>query len=344
MLDKYGTVWDHIQQERAAGRAPFREKVVHEDTASYMKRIREAKSMADLVRGAPKNESAADPTTSATEPGNSATEPISKLIGTSAAPSPIGFLGLCYSNAAKTLNGERVLDDESTAAEDGATTDYEDLEDDEHWQRVVDDDKDFFMKQFEDEALAYPHPQNADGEIPINVALPGEENSCVLVKRLKPDAVVPKRGSEGAAGLDLSSVVDTVIPPHGKMSIATGVAIRLPQGVYGRIAPRSGLAYKKHIGVGAGVIDPDFTGELQVVLFNHAKEDFVISKGDRIAQLVLEKYSDVPCVEVDELPSTERGDKGFGSTGVSQTLQGQALRRLSLTQTGHRPCLAEAGG
>ena len=161
----------------------------------------------------------------------------------------------CYSNAAKTLNGERVLDDESTATEDGATTDYEDLEDDEHWQRVVDDDKDFLMKQFNDEALGYRHPLNADGEIPINVALPGEDNSCVLVRRLKPDAVVPKRGSEGAAGLDLSSVVDAVIPPQGKMGIATGVIIRLPQGVYGRIAPRSGLAYKKHIGVGAGVID-----------------------------------------------------------------------------------------
>ena len=133
--------------------------------------------------------------------------------------------------------------------------------------------------------------------------------------------MIPKRGSEGAAGLDLSSIIDATIPPGGKMGVPTGVAIKLPQGVYGRIAPRSGLAYKKHIGVGAGVIDPDFTGELQVILFNHAKEDFVIKAGDRIAQLVLEKFSDVPCVEVDELPSTQRGEIGFGSTGTSQELQ-----------------------
>ena len=90
------------------------------------------------------------------------------------------------------------------------------------------------------------------------------------MQRLKPEAVVPKRVSEGAAGLDLSSVVDAAIPPQGKMGMPTGVAIKLPQGVYGLIAPRSGLAYKKHVGVGAGVIDPDFTGELQVVLLNHA--------------------------------------------------------------------------
>ena len=81
----------------------------------------------------------------------------------------------------------------------------------------------------------------------------------------------------------------TVVPVHGKCLVQTGLAISLPPGCYGRIAPRSGLAIKKFIDVGAGVIDSDYRGELGVFLFNFGEEDFIVNMGDRIAQLIFEK-------------------------------------------------------
>jgi dUTP pyrophosphatase len=86
-------------------------------------------------------------------------------------------------------------------------------------------------------------------------------------------------------------------------------------GVYGRIAPRSGLAVKHGVQTGAGVIDPDYTGELKVILFNHGSEKFEIKKGDRIAQLILEKCETPLIDEVEEIKDTQRGTRGFGSSG-----------------------------
>ena len=97
--------------------------------------------------------------------------------------------------------------------------------------------------------------------------------------------------------------------------------MNIPVTCYGRIAPRSGLAWKKHIDVGAGVIDADYRGNVGVVLFNHGEEDLQVKRGDRIAQLILEKISYADIVEVDDLDATARGDGGFGSTGVSTTTQ-----------------------
>lgn len=97
----------------------------------------------------------------------------------------------------------------------------------------------------------------------------------------------------------------------------TGLSIACPTGTYGRVAPRSGLAVKKFIDVGAGVIDADYRGEVGVVLFNFGVEDFFVTTGDRVAQLVLEQVCMVPAVEVEELSDTERGAGGFGSTGIS---------------------------
>ena len=91
----------------------------------------------------------------------------------------------------------------------------------------------------------------------------------------------------------------------------------MPPLTYGRVAPRSGLAYKKGIDVGAGVIDEDYRGEVGVILFNFGEEDFEVAPGDRIAQLILEKISMVGLKEVDDLDQTDRGAGGFGSTGVS---------------------------
>jgi len=136
------------------------------------------------------------------------------------------------------------------------------------------------------------------------------------IKKLIYDAIIPTRGSDGSVGYDLYSVVDTVVPCQaGNALVGTGLAVRIPDGCYGRVAPRSGLAVKHCIQVGAGVIDPDYTGEIKVVLFNHGTEDFEIKKGDRIAQLILERCETPIIKEIGLLDETLRGSDGFGSTG-----------------------------
>ena len=118
------------------------------------------------------------------------------------------------------------------------------------------------------------------------------------VTKLTPRAFLPRRGSLGAAGLDLYAIETQVVPAFGKAKVNTGIAVACPTGTYGRIAPRSGLAVDNHIAVGAGVIDPDYRGSLGVVLFNHAPLEFKLDRGDRIAQLILEQYVPVRVVEL----------------------------------------------
>lgn len=144
-------------------------------------------------------------------------------------------------------------------------------------------------------------------------------SSChsLFVHRLTSSAKLPVKGSSLAAGYDLSSDGEFVVPARGKALVTTGVAVAVPYGMYGRIAPRSGLALKNSIDVGAGVCDADYRGEIKVLLFNHGDSDFRVGVGDRIAQFILEKIApDAQVVEVSSLPSTERGEMGFGSTGV----------------------------
>ena len=95
-----------------------------------------------------------------------------------------------------------------------------------------------------------------------------------------------------------------MIPARGKGIAKTDLAMVIPDGCYGRVAPRSGLAWKKHIDVGAGVIDSDYRGNVGVVLFNHGEEDFVIKAGDRVAQLILERIAIAEVQEVEELDDT----------------------------------------
>lgn len=135
------------------------------------------------------------------------------------------------------------------------------------------------------------------------------------IKKLYPDAIIPTRTSPGSVGYDLYSMEEIVLPPLERAFISTGVCASLPHGVYGRIAPRSGLTLKHGIQTGAGIIDPDFTGELKVILFNHGSEPFVIKKGNRIAQMILERCETPIIEEVDELVETQRGSRGFGSSG-----------------------------
>ena len=109
------------------------------------------------------------------------------------------------------------------------------------------------------------------------------------VKRLVNHAKLPIRGSTGAAGYDLHAAKRSV--PYQQIleaSVKTGIAIEIPEGLYARIAPRSGLSFKKLIDVGAGVVDRDYRGEIGVVLINHSSKDFEVNVGDRIAQMILE--------------------------------------------------------
>ena len=142
------------------------------------------------------------------------------------------------------------------------------------------------------------------------------------VKKLVANATLPVLGSVNAAGYDLHALEGTVVPGRGKVLVSTGLSFAIPVGNYGRIAPRSGLAAKHSIDVGAGVIDADYRGEVKVLLFNFSDNDFSINPGDRIAQMIIEKYTPTELVEVEELDSTERGAGGFGSTGVEAKTNG----------------------
>lgn len=137
---------------------------------------------------------------------------------------------------------------------------------------------------------------------------------ALLVVKLSEHATVPVRATPGSAGYDLASAQDYTVPAHGKALVLTDIAIKLPRGTYGRVAPRSGLALKHHIDVGAGVIDEDYRGNVGVILFNHSDANFDVKRGDRVAQLVLEKIATPAVVVVSSLDDTQRGDGGFGST------------------------------
>lgn len=137
---------------------------------------------------------------------------------------------------------------------------------------------------------------------------------------LSSHALLPKKGSEYAAGYDLYSIECGVIKPKERRLVPTGIALAIPSGYYGRIAPRSGLAFKHGIDVMAGVIDSDYRGEVGVMLYNSDNiNDFIFNIGDKIAQIIFEKHYDFVFNEVfqiKDLSETQRGADGFGSTGI----------------------------
>ncbi|XP_041034351.1 deoxyuridine 5'-triphosphate nucleotidohydrolase, mitochondrial-like isoform X2 [Carcharodon carcharias] len=145
----------------------------------------------------------------------------------------------------------------------------------------------------------------------------GEEKLRLRFARLSENAHPPTRGSERAAGFDLYSAYDYVVSAQDKVIVKTDIQIAIPSGFYGRVAPRSGLAAKHFIDVGAGVIDEDYRGNVGVVLFNFSKESFEVKKGDRIAQLICERICYPELEELKTLDETERGAGGFGSTGTN---------------------------
>lgn len=126
----------------------------------------------------------------------------------------------------------------------------------------------------------------------------------------------PSYSSDGAAGLDLKSIEDVEIGVGCSELIATGIRVEIPRGYYGAIRGRSGLAAKYGLIPFHGTIDEDYRGEIKVLIFNYGKKPYWIRAGDRIAQMIIQPYSRVEIKEVNFLEETERGTKGFGSTGV----------------------------
>lgn len=140
-------------------------------------------------------------------------------------------------------------------------------------------------------------------------------DETLKVQKLGPDARMP-RLSPGSVGYDLFSTEDCFLKPLERQLVSTQIAIQIPSGCYGRIAPRSGLAMKQGIDIMAGVIDPDYTGEIKVLVVNLSDESQLLEQGSRIAQLILERCTITELEKVSKLDTTERGEKGFGSSGI----------------------------
>lgn len=139
--------------------------------------------------------------------------------------------------------------------------------------------------------------------------------SLLRVKKLSPDAIVFVRKSTKAAGHDICSIEDVVLPPRQSVLVSTGIAIQLPENTYGQIAPRSGLSVKG-VDVGAGVIDEDYRGEIKVLLRNQSDQEIRLQKSERIAQLLVLPVLYPLVVGSSDLSDTERGENGFGSSGA----------------------------
>ena len=146
----------------------------------------------------------------------------------------------------------------------------------------------------------------------------------IAIRRLNPDKTadvpLPKRMSDGAAGMDVFAAVDETLrlSPNDTVAVPTGFAIAVPPGYEAQVRPRSGLALKKRIGLlnSPGTIDSDYRGEVKIILTNFGTKHFEINRGDRIAQMVICPVVTADWVETDDLDSTERGSGGFGHTGV----------------------------
>jgi len=141
----------------------------------------------------------------------------------------------------------------------------------------------------------------------------------LLLQRLRADAVVPERAYTGDAGLDLAACERVELGPGERATVGTGLAVAIPDGYAGFVQPRSGLAAKHGITIvnAPGLVDSGYRGELKVVLLNtDAREPFVVEPGMRIAQLVVLPVPEVEAVVVDELPASERGERGFGSSAA----------------------------
>jgi dUTP pyrophosphatase len=137
------------------------------------------------------------------------------------------------------------------------------------------------------------------------------------------DVPLPSYATEGSAGMDIYAAVEQgmIVASGATVLVPTGFSVEIPVGFEAQIRPRSGLAVKHSIGImnAPGTIDSDYRGEVKVILTNHGKSDFIVNRGDRIAQMVIARYERITWEESDQLSSTSRGAGGFGHTGVSQS-------------------------
>lgn len=142
-------------------------------------------------------------------------------------------------------------------------------------------------------------------------------NITVGLHKISQDAITPSKQTQGAAAYDVYASVDVILKTGERKAVATGLKVEIPQGYYLSVRPRSGLAIKNGITCinTPGTIDSDYRGEIFILMINLGNEDFPIKKGDRIAQLLLEKEISIDWQETDELSQTQRGEGGFGSTG-----------------------------
>ena len=138
------------------------------------------------------------------------------------------------------------------------------------------------------------------------------------VKRLDPSIELPAYAREGDAGLDLRAAHDATLEPGGRGLVGTGLAVAIPPGYAGLVLPRSGLALSQGVTVlnAPGLVDAGYRGELKVLLVNHGDKPVTVRRGERVAQLVVQSVERAEPIEVGELPASERGAGGFGSTGV----------------------------
>ncbi|AFB76925.1 dUTPase [Cotia virus SPAn232] len=139
-----------------------------------------------------------------------------------------------------------------------------------------------------------------------------ESVKCVLLSN---NGYIPTKSTPGSAGFDLYSAYDYEISPLKRILVKTDIMFDIPEGCYGRIAARSGLSLNKYIDIGGGVIDRDYRGNIGIIVINNGESTFYISKGERVAQIIFEKYFDIDILQCDNINFTERGNKGFGSSG-----------------------------
>jgi dUTP pyrophosphatase len=143
-------------------------------------------------------------------------------------------------------------------------------------------------------------------------------NYNLKIKLINKDAILPFQANQGDAGLDLYSVEEKIIKPGEAELISTGIILELPEGTEAQVRPRSGLALRHSVTLlnSPGTIDEGYRGEIKVILINHGKEDFKVEKQMRIAQMVIAPVARVNIIQVEELSSSERGEGGFGSSGI----------------------------
>ena len=144
------------------------------------------------------------------------------------------------------------------------------------------------------------------------------EKINIKIKKLNPEAIIPNYAHPGDAGLDIYSCENCIIKSNERYLVSTGLSIELPEGYVAFIKDKSGVAYKGGLTHMAGVIEYTYRGEYKILLFNTSKDDYLIKKGDKIAQIVILPVATAEIEEVSELSETKRGAGDFGSTGLTR--------------------------